>query len=221
LDTLFRISKAFARLKLKNIVDEEDATDTTQFYNVILSQYQQIVNVPTSPRNITFQECIVTLRDIKSPITLEELLKNVCQNNNYVKNYLCFGNGNLRLSDNMKVRNVYEMLLNHSNVRRVQEKPVVLQWYSSDYDVCDKYDSNKTPNADKEVQQRMISNHFSHGSQTSHDSNTLDTDRTKHRPDKIIDRSGFYLCPIPGCKIRNVHSEEIDRHLRLKHNIDL
>jgi DNA replicative helicase MCM subunit Mcm2 (Cdc46/Mcm family) len=127
LDTLFRISKAFARLKIKNVVDDGDATDTIQFYNVILAQYQQIVNVPTSPRNIAYNECITTLKEIKSPITLEQLLKHVCQNNNYVKNYLCFSNGNLRLSDNMKVRSVYEMLLNHSNVRRIQEKPVVLQ----------------------------------------------------------------------------------------------
>ena len=57
----------------------------------------------------------------------------------------------LRLSDNMKVRSVYEMLLNHSNVRRIQEKPVVLQWYSSECDVYDTYDS-KTPKLDKKEQ---------------------------------------------------------------------
>jgi replicative DNA helicase Mcm len=222
LDTLFRISKAFARLKLKNIVDEEDATDTIQFYNVILGQYQQIVNVPSSPRNITFDECIITLKCIKGPITLEELLKEICQNNQYVKNYLCFSNGNLRLSNNMKVRSVYEMLLNHSNVRRIQEKPVVLQWYSSECDVYDTNDSSKTPKLDKEEQNGIVStNSFSHGSQISQDSNSSETDNIKYCPDKIIDRSGFYLCPIPGCRVRNVHSEEIDRHLRLKHNIDL
>jgi hypothetical protein len=209
-------------LKLKNIVDEEDATDTIQFYNVILGQYQQIVNVPSSPRNITFDECIITLKCIKGPITLEELLKEICQNNQYVKNYLCFSNGNLRLSNNMKVRSVYEMLLNHSNVRRIQEKPVVLQWYSSECDVYDTNDSSKTPKLDKEEQNGIVStNSFSHGSQISQDSNSSETDNIKYCPDKIIDRSGFYLCPIPGCRVRNVHSEEIDRHLRLKHNIDL
>jgi replicative DNA helicase Mcm len=221
LDTLFRISKAFARLKLKNIVDEEDATDTIQFYNVILGQYQQIVNVPSSPRNIAFDECVITLKCIKGPITLEELLKEICQNNQYVKNYLCFSNGNLRLSDNMKVRSVYEMLLNHSNVRRIQEKPVVLQWYSSEYDVYDTHDSSKTPKPDKEERVIVSTNSVSHGSQTSQDTNSPETNNIKYCPDKIIGQSGFYLCPIPGCRVRNIHSEEMDRHLELKHNIDL
>jgi replicative DNA helicase Mcm len=224
LDTLFRVSKGFARLKLKKIVDEEDAKDTIEYYNVQLAQHQQIVNMPTSPRNVAFNECITTLRDIKSPIALEELLKNVCQKNNYIKNYFCFSNGNLRLSDNIKVRTVYEMLLNHSNVRRVQEKPVVLQWYSSECDVYDTYDSNKTTKPNKEEQEVLVdTSSYSHRSQTSQDINPSERDNIRYRPNKVINKWGrsLHLCPIPGCSVSNIHLEEIDRHLRLKHNIDL
>jgi replicative DNA helicase Mcm len=223
LDTLFRVSKAFARLKLKKIVDEDDAKDTIEFYNVQLAQYQQLSNVPLSPRNVAYNECISILRDIKSAIALEELLKHVCQKNSYVKHYFCFSNGNLRLSDNIKVRIVYEMLLNHSNIRRVQEKPVVLQWYSSEYDVYDTYDINKTPKTDKdEHEENVSSSSFPHRSQTSQDNNSSNIDNVSHRPDKLINKWGriFHLCPISGCNVSNIHLEEIDRHLKLKHNIN-
>jgi replicative DNA helicase Mcm len=224
LDTLFRISKAFARLKLKKIVDEEDAKDTIEFYNVVLSQYQQIVNVPTCPKDVAFSECITTLRDIKSPIALEELLKHVCQQNNYIKNYFYFSNGNLRLSNNIKVRTVYDMLLNHRNVKRVQEKPVVLQWYSSERDVYDTYDIDKIPKPEKEEQEVMVkTSSFPHISQISQDSNSSGRDKISYRPYKVINKWGrsLHLCPIHGCKVSNIHLEEIDRHLILKHNIDL
>ncbi len=131
LDTLFRLSKAFARLKLKMVVDGDDARDTIQFYNVVLQQYQQAVSVPTNPRDVTYNECLNILRESQVAVLLEELLKQACQNNHYIERYLCFGNKPLRLRDNKKVRSVYEMLLNHTNVRRNQEKPVVLQWFDN------------------------------------------------------------------------------------------
>jgi len=137
LDTLLRLSKAFARLKLKNIVDADDAREVIEFYNNILQQYQQAVSVPVNPRDVTFSECLKILREIEIAISLDELLKQACQNNNYIKRYLTLRNKSLRLTDNRKVRAIYEMLLNHTNVKRVQEKPVVLQWL---YDTHDTYD---------------------------------------------------------------------------------
>jgi hypothetical protein len=77
------------------------------------------------------------LRENQVAITLEELLKQACHNNHYIERYLCFGNKPLRLRDNIKVRSVYEMLLNHTNVRRIQEKPTILQWLCDPCDPCD------------------------------------------------------------------------------------
>jgi hypothetical protein len=119
------------------------------------------------------------------------------------------------------------MLLNHSNVRRVQEKPVVLQWYASEYDVYDTYDGDKSPYPVKQKQQESVSEISpSYKSQISQDIDSKEKDNTILRPDelpKLHTKTGtiFYLCPISGCKISNIHSEEIYRHIRFKHNIDL
>jgi replicative DNA helicase Mcm len=132
-DTLLRLAKARARLKLKNIVDEQDARETMEFYNMMLLQYQQVVNVISNPREITYNQCVAILREVQVGISLEELTKRVCERDEQIKNYLNFGNDkSLRLRDNKKVRDVYEMLLNHKNVKRIQEKPVVLQWFECD-----------------------------------------------------------------------------------------
>jgi replicative DNA helicase Mcm len=149
LDTLFRLSKAFARLKLKLTVDGNDAMEAIEFYNVVLQQYQRAVTIPLNPRDATYQECLRVLIDEKIGITLEELFKKACKNNGYIQRYLCFGfRGNdkdkpLRLRNNKKIRAIYQMLLNNTNLKRVQEKPVVLQWESR-CDPCDPCDHEKT-----------------------------------------------------------------------------
>ena len=47
LESLIIIAKMIARLKLKTVIDAEDAYEAQQFYNVILQQLQQVVNVVT------------------------------------------------------------------------------------------------------------------------------------------------------------------------------
>jgi DNA replicative helicase MCM subunit Mcm2 (Cdc46/Mcm family) len=70
LDTLFRLSKAIARLKLKNVVDGNDARETIEFYNVVLQQYQRAVSIPSNPRDVTYNECLKILRENQVAITL-------------------------------------------------------------------------------------------------------------------------------------------------------
>lgn len=50
-----------------------------------------------------------------------------------------------------------------------------------------------------------------------------ENDNNRHRPDKLINKWGeiLHLCPISGCSVSNIHPEQIDRHLKLKHNMDL
>lgn len=45
MDTIYKIAQNFARLKLKQTVDEEDAKETMQFYNYILIQLDKIVDL--------------------------------------------------------------------------------------------------------------------------------------------------------------------------------
>ena len=49
-DTVFKTAKMIARLKLKNIVDADDAKEACQFYNIILNEYDRIINIPADPK---------------------------------------------------------------------------------------------------------------------------------------------------------------------------
>jgi hypothetical protein len=41
-----------ARLKLKDVVDSDDANEACQFYNVILNEYDHIANIPADPKEV-------------------------------------------------------------------------------------------------------------------------------------------------------------------------
>ncbi len=126
LETLQRLAKARARLKLKKIVDAEDARETMQFYNIILQQYEQIVSLPTSPREVAYDVCINILRESDSTaISFEELVKCACERNEQVKSYI---GGKFKLQDNFKLRPLLDMLVNHSCIKQVKDKPIVLKW---------------------------------------------------------------------------------------------
>jgi DNA replicative helicase MCM subunit Mcm2 (Cdc46/Mcm family) len=128
LQALFRLAKARARLKLKQIVDAEDASETTKFYNVILQQHQQVINIPKNPRDVTYNECINILKESKYALSFEEIARMVCTRNEQVKRYL---DDKFKMQDSMKLRSVLTMLLNHRSIRQVQQKPVVLEWINS------------------------------------------------------------------------------------------
>jgi replicative DNA helicase Mcm len=125
LETLFRLAKATARLKLKHVVDAEDAKETMQFYNVILQQHKQVVSIPSNPRDIAYNECVNILKDSRFAISFEEIVKTACNRNEHVKRYL---NGKFKLQDNIRLRPLPDMLLNHSSIKMIQHKPMVLQW---------------------------------------------------------------------------------------------
>jgi replicative DNA helicase Mcm len=147
--TLFRLAKAIARLKLKEIVDETDAKETMEFYNVMLVNFQKSVIVSQSPRDIAFQECVLMLEQSKEfgGIHLEELITMICQKNKQLADYFGFGKTKLlKIENNKKIRHVYEMLLNHSKIKIVQQKPVVLRWLSDLTDLSDPLSNEKTEN---------------------------------------------------------------------------
>ena len=130
LPTLHKLTKALARLKLKTIADEEDAKEVMEFYNVMLVDFQKSVVVSQSPKDLAYNECLLLLERSKGSggITLEEMVKQICESNEQLANYFEYPEKQLRIKNNRKMRNVCEMLLNHSNIKKIQEKPIVLQW---------------------------------------------------------------------------------------------
>ncbi len=144
LPTLHKLSKAVARLKLKEIVDEEDAKEAMEFYNVMLSEFQKSVTISKSPKEIAYQKCVEFLKSIDKGITIEELVNYVCEKNEQLAYYFGYNKEKSKMRNNIKIRDLYERLLNHSNIKRVQERPVVLQWLCDPYDVCDSDLESKT-----------------------------------------------------------------------------
>lgn len=154
--TLFNLAKAIARLKLKEIVDETDARETMDFYNIMLVDFQKSVVVSQSPREIAYKECVIILEQYKEfeGIHLEELITMTCQRNKQIGNYFEYGKKSFKIENNKKVRNILEMLLNHSKIKRVQEKPIVLRWLSDPTDLSDPLSKDKNQKQTAEEEQK-------------------------------------------------------------------
>jgi hypothetical protein len=81
----------------------------------MLQQYEQIVTLPTSPREVAYNECINILKESKSTaISFEELVKSACERNEHIKSYL---GSKFKLQDNIKLRPLLDMVVNHSRAR--------------------------------------------------------------------------------------------------------
>jgi hypothetical protein len=135
-EAIITISKMISRLKLKEIVDAEDAKETMEFYNVVLQELQQVVNVTTDPVDTTVNECEEILKSTPiHPISFEELIKLACSKNQRVRYYVHGNNGSVtsyRLSDNKKLRSICTKLREHTNVTVVREKPICFRWIGKD-----------------------------------------------------------------------------------------
>ena len=54
----------------------------------------------------------------------------MCKENKQLATYFGYDNGkSLKIEDNHKVSDVKKLLLNHSNIKRVQDNPIVLKWF--------------------------------------------------------------------------------------------
>ena len=125
LESLITITRMIARLKLKNIVEAEDAFEAQRLYNVILQQLQQVVNVVTNPSDEAYNTCIDILQGSHYAMQFEELIKIACDKNTRVKHYV---GEKYKLRENGKLRPIIERLRNHSQIITVSERPVALKW---------------------------------------------------------------------------------------------
>jgi replicative DNA helicase Mcm len=151
LETLIRIAKSISKLKLKSEIDKMDAKEAMEFYNAVIYQYlDSTVLIPDDPKSIAISEFTKILKESHFAHSLEELAKIACKKNEYVKSYL-LGNVNnktnnldhlLKIEKNRKLRSVYDLLIENTNVKRVNEKPIALQWINSNLlsDTTDTYD---------------------------------------------------------------------------------
>ena len=137
-ETIYKIARNIARLKLKDIIDEKDVKETITFYNVILQQIDMVVATPSSPKDTAYQECLKVLMDSRFPILFEEVIKTVCESQ--IPQVHAYIGKSFSLGNNKKLREVLGMLRNHSRIKETQNKPLVLQYIPPDPDLYDQYD---------------------------------------------------------------------------------
>jgi replicative DNA helicase Mcm len=145
--TLKKLAKAIARLKLKNVVDEEDAKKAMEFYNIMLEKFKKCVVYSESPKFLAYKKGVEILEQNKNfGATLEELFKIICKDNKQLATYFGYDNEkSLKIQDNHKIRDVKESLLNHSNIKRINNNPITLKWFDN------------TPPVDNQQQQQKQS----------------------------------------------------------------
>jgi hypothetical protein len=114
-----------AQLKLKNVVDTEDAKETMEIYNVILLQLNKVVNVTTDPSDDTFECCLDILRESSFAMAFEDVIKSACTKNQRVQYYV---GEKTKLRNTSKLRPIAERLRRHSHIITASEKPLAFRW---------------------------------------------------------------------------------------------
>ena len=121
---LFSIAQAQAKLHLKNVVDEEIANQTMESVQQMMIQYGETVKATTSPKVVTYNKFIEILQNNKVGVAVNELCRIACKEDRQIDLYL--GN-NWSIAGNSRLQSIVTMLRNHSHVREIKSKPVVLQ----------------------------------------------------------------------------------------------
>ena len=107
------------------MTQENQCSSTISSY----SSTDEVITVSSNPRHTTFDECISILEENQHPFAFEELIGTACRRNEYANVYV---GPKHKLQDNKKLRPIADMLLNHSSIKCVKQKPLVLQWYKND-----------------------------------------------------------------------------------------
>jgi hypothetical protein len=239
---LVRITKSFAKLKLKNIVDAEDTLEALEFFNAMIYHYTEAtVSIPGDPKNIAISVFTDILKSSSFAYSLDELAKKACEKNDYVKSYLLGTNKNnnnsyplLKIESNRKLRSIYELLIENPHIARIKEKPIVLQWINSKFlsDISDTTDipsnifknktsnDNETNNAAKTLSDMSYmsdapietENYKAMDNSTSSNNDEAIAGILKSEP-KIGYIKPFYYCN-EHPKVQNINHEEIKNHIQ-------
>lgn len=130
---LYKIAEAQAKLQLRNVVDEEIADQVMEDVQLMMVQYGETVEKFIGPHEFTYNAFLEILRKSHAPMAIESICELANKENDRIGSYLGYI---WQLRHNYKLRQVLDSLLNHRNVIRIKEKPVVLQFLCDGCDVC-------------------------------------------------------------------------------------
>ena len=125
-ESIVTIARMIAQLKLKAVVDAEDAKETQEVFNRVLEPLQKIVNATTNPIDIIVEECLNILKESNN---IEwkfytDLIERVCENPQ-ARKYI----DNAHKKRNYdKFKPILERLLNHTHVKLTNRNPVTIAW---------------------------------------------------------------------------------------------
>jgi DNA replicative helicase MCM subunit Mcm2 (Cdc46/Mcm family) len=125
-ESIVTIARMIAQLKLKDVIDAEDAKETQDIFNKVLEPLQKIVNTTTNPIEVVVEECLNILKESNN---IEwkfytDLIDRVCENpqaQRYIDNAHKKRNYD-------KLKPIIDRLLNHSHVKQTNRNPLTLAW---------------------------------------------------------------------------------------------
>jgi DNA replicative helicase MCM subunit Mcm2 (Cdc46/Mcm family) len=135
LDTIIRISKAVAKLNLKEIVESEDVVHATKFYNSILFNYDgSKANIPKDPIRLITDKVMELLKEDNEAHLFIDLVKKVCIENDYARSYILgsslgrFEDSKLSIDKNKRVRKICDLLRIQEDIEVVNKSPIKIKY---------------------------------------------------------------------------------------------
>jgi DNA replicative helicase MCM subunit Mcm2 (Cdc46/Mcm family) len=124
-NTLYRITRAIARLKLKKEAEYKDAEEALQFYRAMLIEFTNLVVITERSKDLAYRVMVEILRESQIAVLFNDLTDRACDRNTQIADYI----GNIRYIDgNRKLRAIRDMLAQDSRIMQVQDKPIALKW---------------------------------------------------------------------------------------------
>ena len=134
LETLFRLSKAHAKIRLKKMVESEDVAHITKFYNILINCYLPSLAVIPQDRLVrSVERCRSILEEKGIPMLFSEILEQACYDNEYIRSYVTGSQSekieeyHLTPEKNKKIRKIRKLLINDENTMVINKTPLKLQ----------------------------------------------------------------------------------------------
>ena len=105
-----------------------------EYYNAMLEKFQKHVVVSESIKKIAYKKGVEIIKRFENfgGIALEGLFVTMCKENKQLSTYFGYDIGkSLKIENNHKVSDIKKLLLNNSNIKRIQDNPIVLKWFES------------------------------------------------------------------------------------------
>ena len=124
-DSIFRIAEAQAKLNFSHEINDEIANHVMDSLRLIYVQYGKVIERISNPRDIAVQSFYHILKQTDIGFSINELCKTASEENKQIAEYI--GN-KWSLQNNHKLKSVIDILINRQDIKRIQQKPLVLKY---------------------------------------------------------------------------------------------